>query len=32
MKTFNLNIAVVNIPQDQDQPKLFGTSCLLFKS
>ena len=32
MKTFNTNITVVNIPQDQDQPKLFGTNCLLSKS
>ena len=26
MKTFNVNITVVNIPQDQDQPKYFGTN------
>jgi len=31
MKTFNVNIAVVN-PQDQDQPKVFGTNTLLSKS
>ena len=30
MKTFNTNIAVVNIPQDQ--PKLLGTNCILSKS
>ena len=32
MKTFNTNIAVVNIPQDQDQPQVIETSCLLSKS
>ena len=32
MKTFNTNIAVVNIPQDQDQPQAIGTSCILSKS
>jgi hypothetical protein len=33
MKTFNVNIAVVNPQiQDQDQPKVFGTNALLSKS